>query len=78
MKWNHGLFADCEDNFLQIGVAGGVAEHDFEFAGFNAEFHVDIIEGKEVGRNLESDSFGSAGLECNSLEPFEFFDGASD
>ena len=63
---------------MQIGGARGVAEHDFEFAGFDAEFHVDIIKGKEVRGNLESDGFGLAGLESNSLEAFELFDRPSD
>ena len=72
------LLSDREDDFLQIRIAGGIANHDFKFAGFDAELHVDIIEGKEIGSNLERDGFGLAGLECHALEAFQFFNGSRD
>ncbi len=46
---------------MQIGIARGIANHDFKVARFDEVFHVHVIKRERFGRDVERDGFGFAG-----------------
>ena len=51
------LFRDRQNDFLQIRVARGIANHNFKVAWLNNVFHIDVVESEGFGRDVESDGF---------------------
>src|ERR1051326_6286477 len=65
------------NDLLQIGITGGVPDHNLKLPRFDAKFHIDVVKGKELWREVETDIPGLAGLESDALEALEFFDRTS-
>ncbi len=42
------LLRHLQGEFVQVGVARGGADHDFEVAGLDDVLHVDVVEGQRV------------------------------
>ena len=70
------LFYDCKSRFDQVD--GISADHDVERAWLDDAVHVAIQEREFVEAERKLDGFCFAGIERNSAEAAQFFDGARD
>jgi hypothetical protein len=55
------VFHDGQRDFLQVLIAGRWANHDFEFARLDGEFHVHVVKGQRRGRDVDGDRLRFSG-----------------
>jgi hypothetical protein len=69
---SHGPLFNPQRDLLKVPVPGGIADHDFKLAGLHDIFHVDIVESKMLGGNLEGNRRGLPGLQSDAAKTFQF------
>ncbi len=77
MFWSDS-FRHRQNNFLQIGIARGIADHDFKFARLDDVFHLHVVKRQRFRRDFEVTVLRFARLQRNFLEAFQFLDRPSD
>src|ERR1019366_7690349 len=64
-----------ESDLLKIAIARGTAHHDFELPRLYHVLHVDVVEGKLLGRDVERDAVRLARLQENLAKRLQLLDG---